>query len=118
MSDGIARLVASLEAAATSLADPADLLKQISARVATEATSRAPRRTGALAGSLSVAGTMVAGRPTAELTWGVRYAAFVNYGTRYMRAQPFATDALAAAAADAEPLAVAWAEEIVAGVRA
>jgi hypothetical protein len=108
------RLVASLDKAARALADPDEVLRKVTALVASRATP--PRRTGALAGSLHVSSATVEGNPAAELTWGVRYAAYVNFGTRTMTARPFATDALAATAADAGPLLAQWADTIVAGV--
>lgn len=108
-----AQVAAGLSDAARLLADPSGLLADIAARVATDASSRAPRRTGALAGSVSAAGSTVDGRPAAVLTWGVRYAAYVNFGTSRMPARPFATDALAAATADAGTLAADWADTIL-----
>jgi len=107
------QVAAALSHAAGRLADPGDLLADIAARVGPDATARAPRATGAMAGSLSTAGTTLDGRPAVVLTWGVRYAAFVNFGTDRMRARPFATDALAAAAADADKLAADWAAAII-----
>lgn len=107
------QLAASLVEAADRLADPDTLLADIAAQLAADASARAPRRTGALAGSGSITPGQVEGHPARLLTWGVRYALFVNFGTRYMRAQPFATDALDAAAGAAEPQLRAWAETIV-----
>jgi HK97 gp10 family phage protein len=123
VSDGITvdpgatdQVAAALSVAAASLADPSDLLADIAARVGAEATSRAPRKTGAMAGSMSAGRVTIDGLPAVELTWGVRYAAFVNFGTGRMAARPFATDALAAAAADTEALAATWADTILSGV--
>ena len=110
------RVAAGLADAATRLADPADLLADIGSRVLTDATARAPRATGALAGSGAVAPGQLEGHPAALLTWGVRYALFVNFGTSRMPARPFATDALAAAAADADTLARTWAKHLLDGV--
>lgn len=49
------------------------------------AGARTPRRTGYLANSVS--------RGAMWIAWGALYAAYVNFGTRYMAARPFATDA-------------------------
>lgn len=106
---GTDRLAASLAGAATALRDASDLAATVAARVLSDATSRAPRGTGALAGSGRLTGTDQA----AVLTWGVRYALYVNFGTTTMRARPFATDALDAAAADADPLLAQWAGTIL-----
>lgn len=57
--------------------------------VALDMKAHAPRRTGAMAGSIVVE---VEG-DTAHVGPTVPYARFVNFGTRYMSAQPFATDA-------------------------
>ena len=110
------QVAAAISAAAVAFADPSDLLREVAQRVASDAASRAPRATGALAGSMTAAGATVNGLPTATLTWGVRYAAFVNFGTDRMPARPFATDALTAAAADAEPLLADWAGRIIDGI--
>lgn len=45
----------------------------------------APRRSGALIGSVSAAATAT----SAAVTVGVRYAAFPEFGTRRMRARPY-----------------------------
>ena len=113
---GTGRLAASLGDAAAALADPAPLCDQVAQRVASDAAGSTPRATGALANSLRVTGGTREGKPAAVLTWGVRYAVFVNFGTRYMRARPFATDALAAV--DAESLTLDWAESITTKVSA
>jgi hypothetical protein len=107
------QVAAALGGAAAALSDPSGLLADIAARVAADAGTRTPRRTGALAGSLSVGRATIDGRPAAQLTWGVRYALFVNFGTNRMPARPFATDALTAAAADTEKLAATWADTIL-----
>lgn len=49
------------------------------------ASARTPRRTGYLANARS--------RGKGWIQWDALYAAFVNFGTRYMAARPFATDA-------------------------
>jgi HK97 gp10 family phage protein len=110
------RVARSLGDAAEKLTDPSTVLATLAQRIATDATGRVPRATGTLAGSLSVSPGTVEGRPAQTLTWGVRYAPYVNFGTRHMRARPFATDALDATAADAEPLLRGWAETILNGV--
>ena len=107
------QLAAGFSAAAAKLGDPADLLREIAARVGADASTRAPRATGAMAGSMTAHGATVDGLPAVELTWGARYAAYVNFGTSRMAARPFATDALAAAAGDAAPLMAQWADTII-----
>lgn len=107
------QVAAALADAAGKLADPGDLLAGITQRVGADASTRVPRRTGTLAGSLTGGRTTLDGRPAVTLTWGVRYAAFVNFGTNRMPARPFATDALAAAAADADRALADWAGAII-----
>jgi hypothetical protein len=50
------------------------------------AEARAPKRTGYLAGTITAAGGTV--------LVGAHYGVFVNYGTRFMRAEPFLTHAV------------------------
>lgn len=109
-------VAAALDHAATLLDDPTGLITDITSRVASDATARTPRRTGVLAGSLALDRATIDGHPAATLTWGVRYAPYVNFGTQHMRAQPFATDALTAAAADADQIAATWATTILDGI--
>jgi HK97 gp10 family phage protein len=108
------RVAAALTHAADQLGDPSDLLAGIAQQLGSDASSRAPRATGAMAGSMSAGRTTLEGRPAVTLTWGVRYAAFVNFGTDRMPARPFATDALEAAAATADQAMADWAGAIIA----
>ena len=91
--DGAAALSASLDAAAASLSDLTDPGRAAGAVVVKGAQAATPRRTGRLAGSARI----TADRDTVAVVWGATYAAYVNFGTRVMRARPFATDALEAA---------------------
>lgn len=102
--------------ASTRLGDLADPLGDVSAPLRTTADEvarlagpRTPRRSGRLASSVSVA----AEGTQARIRWGVGYAVFVNFGTRRMRAQPFATDALEAAKPVLERAATDWATGLV-----
>jgi HK97 gp10 family phage protein len=97
---------------ADALADPSAVLASTSAEVARLAGPRTPRRTGALAASVSVRAD---GPSRATVRWGVPYAVFVNFGTRVMRPRPFATDALAAAEPVLQRLAGQWAADILEG---
>lgn len=115
---GADRLAASLAAAADALEDPAPVLATVGNQVVTGAAARAPRRTGALAGSGSADPVTLDGRPAQLLTWGVRYAVYVNFGTATMTARPFASDALEAAARDAGTELATWAEQAIAQVHA
>lgn len=117
MSDGlttdtaaVTQLAARMSALGDRLADPSDLLTDVGGMVARDANQSTPRATGALARSLRLTQGTIDGHPAQLLTWGVRYAVFVNFGTRYMPARPFATDALAAVTIKAEPALKAWAE--------
>lgn len=101
-----------LTAAGDRLGDPASLLAAASTEVVRLAAPRTPRRTGRLAGSPTVA----VDQGKATVRWGVPYGVYVNFGTRRMRAQPFATDALAAAQPAIDALAAAWATDALQGV--
>lgn len=78
-------LAAGLRRAASRLADLADPTREAARAVARTAARRAPKRTGRLARGHSV--TVTGGTGVVSNT--VRYAGFVEDGTRYMRAQPF-----------------------------
>lgn len=54
------------------------------------ATANTPRDTGKMANSKSVEVNGTSGR----IHWSAEYAAYVNFGTRKMAAQPYATDAV------------------------
>jgi len=105
----VATLATGLEAAAAALEDPSSVLKRAGEEVVRIAGPRPPRRTGRLAASVQVT-TDAEG---AGIRWGVPYARHVNFGTRTMRAQPFATDALAATATVLADLAATWATDIL-----
>lgn len=68
-----------------------DSLEDVHARAAgvIGTAARPPVRTGRLAASRSIDTRA----DVAVLSWDAPYAGFVHYGTRYMPARPFATDA-------------------------
>lgn len=88
--DGDKQLVATLGKAITDLGDLGESGQRAAALIVNAARGRAPRRTGALAGSVSV-GQVTGTVATAQAT--VRYGGFVHWGTRHMAAQPFLSDA-------------------------
>ena len=96
------RFVTATEDTVTALKTPRAPLDAAAAAVARLAGP--PRRSGRLAGSVKV---RVEG-DQGLITWGVGYAVYVNYGTRTMRAQPFATDAIAAAEGATEDVFHDW----------
>lgn len=96
-----------LSATGERFTDTAGVTGPAAEAVARLAGPRTPRRTGRLAASATVTPDGV--------RWGVGYAVFVNYGTRRMVAQPFATDALTAAETETDTIAALWAAEIVDG---
>jgi phage gpG-like protein len=83
-------LAATLDAAGRELSDLTAANEQAAAIVKADAAGRAPRRTGALAGSL----TVTAGPDRAEISAGVAYAGYMEYGTRYVTPKYFLTGAL------------------------
>jgi HK97 gp10 family phage protein len=87
---GAAVFATSLASAVASLADLRDAGTAAGAVIVKGAGARTPRRTGRLAASARIA----TDAQTLTVSWGAPYAAYVNFGTRYMRARPFATDAL------------------------
>jgi hypothetical protein len=96
-----------LAATGARLGDTATLTGPAADAILRLAGPRTPTRTGRLAASAAV---------TADgVRWGVGYAVFVNYGTRRMRAQQFATDALEAAETETDILAAVWAADILEG---
>lgn len=105
------RLAGRLAGVADDLADTDQLLSRAGAEVARIAGPRTPRRSGRLASSLAVS---VDG-DAAGVRWGVGHAVYVNFGTRTMRAQPFATDALKAAETTIERLTREWAADALLG---
>lgn len=62
-----------------------DVVDKYISEVDTIATGTVPVDTGKLKNSKEVS--------KGRIAWTAEYAAHVNYGTRYMAAQPFATDA-------------------------
>lgn len=92
-------LLAGLDKAADELADT-DAVDAAAAQVIL-AAARPPRRTGALAASGTTFGPVVA--------WTAPHAPYVEFGTRHMRAQPFAAPAADKALVDVEDLYVAHA---------
>lgn len=75
------------------------------------AMGRAPRRTGRLAGSIT---TLRADRVTVQVGSTVRYASYVNYGSRHNRPTYFLTGALDSLTTDAY---AAYADQCLATVR-
>ena len=84
----IPKLIATVEA--TSRSAP----KKVADTIAAEARSRAPKDTGYLAGSIS-SRSLESGK-TAEVFVEADYAAYVEFGTWKMAAQPFLSPAFAA----------------------
>ena len=78
-------LAAGLRRAAIRLADLRDPNREAARAVERAAVRRAPKRTGRLARGHSV--TVTTGTGVVSNT--VRYAGYVEDGTRYMRARPF-----------------------------
>lgn len=109
-----ATLAASLDDAADALEDTDTVDTAAGRLVATAADTRIPRRTGRLRSSAAVS----TDRDGARISWGVGYALPVHFGTRVMRARPFAFDALDAAAGAVETLWTDYLTETVARVRA
>lgn len=82
---GAARLATTLRTAAHRIGKLDRANNTVGHSIRERATTRAPRRTGRLAASIRVTR-----RPDGvDVRAGAPYAAFVEYGTRRMRAQPF-----------------------------
>ena len=64
---------------------------EVAGNVAEQATKYAPKRTGYLKSSITA---KMLNTYTAEVEAEASYAAYVEYGTRYMRAQPYMRPAL------------------------
>ena len=111
-----AKVAAGLLEVADTLSDPSGLITDVANTVGRVAQGRVPRATGALANSFGLDRGIVEGNPAAVLTWGARYAVYVNFGTRHMPARPFATDALEVATKDADRMLTAWAEQTIGGI--
>lgn len=74
-------------------------LARFGIRVQNEARQRCPVDTGRLRASIQTSGVQHDGRGAyIEVGTNVGYAGFVEFGTRYMRAQPYMRPALLAAA--------------------
>lgn len=87
---GADRVMRALRRAAREIGDLSGPTRAASRAVERTAVRLAPRRTGRLARSIR---TSVAGG-SGVISDRVRYASFVEYGTRNMRAQPFLRPAL------------------------
>ena len=86
---GADQLAASLRAAAVKIAQCAEPNAAAADMIGQQARRNAPRRTGALAGSVQV----VSDAQGALVTVGARHGRFVEYGTRYVRPRPFLSPA-------------------------
>ena len=84
----IPELIASVEA------NSKRAVKRTADKVATTMRRLAPEDTGHLKGSIET--VSVSRAKTAEVRVGAYYAGYVNYGTRYMAAQPFFDNAIKA----------------------
>lgn len=87
--EGLGDLLARLERARAGLGDLTDAHRAMARTVADAAGSLVPRRTGHLAATAAP----VATPDSWGVTYGAPYAAFVHWGTRYMRAHPWAAQA-------------------------
>lgn len=103
--DGADRCAATLRAAGASLGRTGPPARVAAEGIGRQARARAPRRTGRLASSITVASEA----DGATVGTSLRYAPYVNFGTRYVAARPFLT----AAAERGEPLALAAYEKSV-----
>jgi phage gpG-like protein len=99
---GAARLTATMRRAARDLGDLSAAGSRTAFLIASTGRSRAPRRTGRLAGSLVATST----GQTAEVASGRAYAGVVHYGwpARRIAANPFLLDAATATAPAWTPL--------------
>ena len=84
-------LAATAAAAARDLDDLSGASRQAGAQLARAAAAAAPRRTGALAGSVRA---VDAGPAGVTVQTGVRYATYVEFGTRWTRPTYFLTRTL------------------------
>lgn len=87
---GDRRIRANLARAAAQMKDPHDALKEAAQAVADAATEYAPKRTGNLARRNRARVTV----RTASVFNRVRYAGYVEHGTRVMHARPYLRPAL------------------------
>jgi len=95
---GAQQLERTLHSAATQLLDQSAPNRVAGQQLVATAMGRAPRRTGRLAGSIVVLGT---DRVQVQVGSTVRYAGFVNYGSRHNRPTYFLTGALDSLTTDA-----------------
>jgi phage gpG-like protein len=88
---GLARFRATVKAAGADMADMKDANQRAAAIVASEGSSRAPKASGALAGSLVPARTLARARVSSSLA----YAGVIHWGwpARGIPARPFLTEA-------------------------
>ena len=88
--EGGDRLAATLHAAGAALVDLVDVNAAAGGLVHAVAVRRAPRRSGRLAGSLTTKATATG------VVWGSteHYSVPVHFGSRYMTARPFYTEAI------------------------
>lgn len=89
--DGLEELQGKLRDNAT-LDDVKRVVLTNGSQMANSAQRLAPVDTGRLAGSINL--TLEDGGLTANVRDGVEYGAYVNFGTRFMSAQPFMTSSL------------------------
>lgn len=87
---GDAKLRAALGRAGRHYGDLSEPTRRAVAAIRSTAARIAPKRTGALAARTTARSSGGLGAVTSS----VRYASYVEYGTRYMRAQPFLRTAL------------------------
>lgn len=95
---GARELDRSLHAAARKLLNQTEPNRVAGQQLVTTAMGRAPRRTGRLAGSIT---TLRADGVTVQVGSTVRYASYVNYGSRHNRPTYFLTGALDSLTTDA-----------------
>lgn len=87
--DGANRLASTLRSASRRLADVSSPARSAAQVIGAAARARTPVRTGLLRASITVRSET----DGASVGTSVRYAPYVNFGTRYVRARPFLTDA-------------------------
>lgn len=88
--DGLAQLQDRLAAASAGLLDLSPANRVMASTVDRAASALVPRRSGRLAGT----GAVAVGPDGWTMTYGAPYAAFVHWGTRYMRARPWLAEAV------------------------
>lgn len=103
--EGADRLASTLHAAAREIGASNTAARVAAEAIGTTARARAPRRTGRLRASITVRSEAMG----ASVGTSLRYAPFVNYGTRHVAARPFLTGATETGS----PLALAAYEQTV-----